>query len=280
VTDRDKPNGEQGGKAIDWALAYVAQAFDIFPCSPSKHPLTPNGFLDATRDPDIVRAWWSRWPSADPAFAVPGCIVVVDIDRKNHRDGLRDFERLVGCDPLSIETPTATTPSGGLHLFFAATKPYKNKVAIDGTGIDTRAPGGYVILPSAGNGREWLKSLSTPLVLAPDWLDAAAKQEPPGLLFHRPAPIASRCSGDLSGRSLLMRAVRIIISAPRGNQEETRHRQSYYIGKLIAAGAVDYDVAYRALVAAANAMPAYDKPWRNLEQRVAASLARGMERGS
>ena len=76
-----------------------------------------------------------------------------------------------------------------------------------------------------------------------------------------------------------MRAVRLIMTAPPGAQEETRHRQSYFIGTLIAAGAVDYDVAYQALVAAAAAMPAYGKPWRNLDEKVAASLARGMGQG-
>ena len=69
------------------------------------------------------------------------------------------------------------------------------------------------------------------------------------------------------------------MTAPQGAQEETRHRQAFFIGTLIAAGAVDYDVAYQALVAAANAMPAHGRPWRNLDKKVAASLARGMEQG-
>jgi hypothetical protein len=264
---------------VVWALAYAASGLEVFPCAADKRPLTPHGCLDATRDPDIIKARGRRWPFADPALAVPAHMVIVDLDRRDHKDGFRDFERLDGREPLSVETPIAATPSGGLHLFYGATKPYKNKVAIDGTGIDTRAPGGYVILPAAGNGRKWLKSLSTPLAPAPDWLDAAVKQEPPNNLFHRPAPSAAASYSNLLGRGLLVRAVHMILTAPRGAQEETRHRQSYFVGTLIAAGAVDYDVAYRALVAAANAMPAHGKPWRNLEQKVAASLARGMEQG-
>ena len=46
-----------------------------------------------------------------------------------------------------------------MQLFYAASKPYKNAVAIDGTGIDTRTEGGYVVLPLPGNGREWLRPL-------------------------------------------------------------------------------------------------------------------------
>ncbi len=273
---------EHGMNPIDWALAYISHEFDIFPAAPSKHPLTPHGVKDATRDPDIIKARWRRWPFADPALAVPPNIVVADLDRKNGRDGFKDFERLAGCRPADVGTPIATTPSGGLHLYFSAEKPYKNAVAIDGTGVDTRAAGGYVILPAGGNGREWLRDLSTPLAPAPDWLDAAAKRETPNSLFHRPAPSASatsRSDGGLVGRPLLVRAVRLIMTAPQGAQEETRHRQAFFVGTLIAAGVVDYDVAYHALVAAANAMPAHDKPWRNLDQKVAASLARGMRAG-
>ena len=69
------------------------------------------------------------------------------------------------------------------------------------------------------------------------------------------------------------------MTAPQGAQEETRHRQAFLIGTLIAAGAIDYDVAHPALVAAAKEMPAYGKPWRNLEAKVAASLERGMREG-
>jgi hypothetical protein len=157
-----------GMTTLEWAVAYAAHGLDVFPCAANKVPLTPNGFLDATRDPGTIQVWWARWQCAEPALAVPGRIVVVDIDRKNRKDGFRDFERLDGRDPLSVETPIATTPSGGLHLYFMASKPYRNAVAIDGTGIDTRTTGGYVILPTGGNGRRWLRRLSTtPMRLSP-----------------------------------------------------------------------------------------------------------------
>jgi hypothetical protein len=265
---------------LAWALAYAGYGIEVFPCTADKRPLTPNGFKDAATSPEIIRACWTRWPFADPAWALPPAVVVVDLDEKHGKHGIADFIRLEGCSPRDVMTPMATTPTGGLQLFYAAAgKLYQNKVAIDGTGVDTRTAGGYVVLPSAGNGRARLKDLSTTLAHAPDWLDAAAKRETPNILFHRPAPSASatpRSDRGLIGRTLLTRAVRLIMTAPQGEQEETRHRQSYLIGTLIAGGAVDYDVAYRALVAAANAMPAYGRPWRDLEEKVAASLARGM----
>ena len=30
--------------------------------SPGKHPLTPNGFKDATTDAEAIRHWWTQYP--------------------------------------------------------------------------------------------------------------------------------------------------------------------------------------------------------------------------
>jgi Bifunctional DNA primase/polymerase, N-terminal len=271
-----------GMTTLEWAVAYAAHGLDVFPCAANKVPLTPNGFLDATRDPGTIQVWWARWQCAEPALAVPGRIVVVDIDRKNRKDGFRDFERLDGRDPLSVETPIATTPSGGLHLYFMASKPYRNAVAIDGTGIDTRTTGGYVILPTGGNGRRWLRRLSTtPMRLSPGWLDCVARQEPPAGLSARPSPLEAGPAGPLStiARELLQKAIARILNAPQGEQEDTRHRQCFWVGCLIADGVLDYAIASRALVTAAKLMADHAEPWRNLEEKVQASIERGMEKG-
>ena len=64
-----------------------------------------------------------------------------------------------------------------MHLFYEAHQAYRNRVAIEGTGIDVRAEGGYVILPGHKNGRWWKKKLrTTPLASAPAWLDIALKE--------------------------------------------------------------------------------------------------------
>ena len=144
--------------ALDEALRYAAAGMLIFPVDAFKKPLTPHGFKDASSDPEVIAAWLEKWPHCEFAWALPADVVVVDVDRKNGKDGYRDLQDRAGCDPREVATPSASSPSGGLHLIYKASKPYKNAVAIDGTGIDVRALGGYVVLPLPGNGREWLNS--------------------------------------------------------------------------------------------------------------------------
>jgi len=43
------------------ALDLIHRDIPVFPVNPDdKHPLTPNGFKDATTDEAQVRAWWTR----------------------------------------------------------------------------------------------------------------------------------------------------------------------------------------------------------------------------
>jgi len=103
----------------------------VFPVGANKLPLIKRGkgWGAATSDPGQIRAWWKRWPHAEIAWAIPENIVVVDLDR-NHKgggDGLTEFARLEGRDPMAIDTPIARTASGGLHLIFdAGSERYKN----------------------------------------------------------------------------------------------------------------------------------------------------------
>ena len=82
-----------------------------------------------------------------------------------------------------METPIATTPTGGFHLYFDAgdRKLRQFSGAIPGRpGVDTRVGGkGFTVLPGCGNGRVWLKPLSTPLAPAPTWLPGKEDRDVP-----------------------------------------------------------------------------------------------------
>ena len=265
--------------ALAWPLAYVAHGLLLLPVKANKTPLTPHGLRDASGDPAVIEGWGRRWPFADWGWALAAAVVAIDIDVKPGRNGYQDFRYLQGCDPRDVMTPSASTPAGGMHLFYAAAKPYRNRVAIDGTEIDLRADGGYVVLPGHRNGRWWINKLrTTPLAPAPAWLDCALKD--------RTSPPDFSCARSLASEPLereqalaeLERACSTIICAPCGEQDNTRHQQCFYVGCLIRRGDLDYATAFLALVAAARAMPTYRNPWRNLDERVARSIKAGMVR--
>jgi Bifunctional DNA primase/polymerase, N-terminal len=171
-------NPPSSNKPLDWALFYARAGMAVFPVNANKEPLTEHGFKDATTSEAIIRAWWTRYPYAEPAWAVPAEIVVVDLDCKRGDDGLRDFTEHVGVHPDNVTTPQASSPTGGRHLVFATLGvAYSNTTRLNGAAIDLRTAGGYIVLPGPGSGRRWLKPLSTALAPAPDFV--RERREPP-----------------------------------------------------------------------------------------------------
>jgi Bifunctional DNA primase/polymerase, N-terminal len=268
--------------------AYAAHGLRIFPVNAAKKPLVAHWREDATTDIAVIEAWRLKWPHADFAWALPGPpagVVVADIDIKYGKNGYADFRRLAGCAPEDVATPSASTPSGGMQLFYKASKPYKHQVAIDGTGLDTRSEGGYVVLPLPGNGRQWLRELiGAELLPAPAWLDCALRTTPQARAPLTLAPLAALVTpssdswAQKKALAELERACARIVAAPCGSQDATRHAQCFYIGGLIARGDIDYATAFDSLLAAARAMPVYRDPWRNLDERVARSIEAGIGR--
>ena len=116
----------------------------MFPCNRDKEPLTEHGFLDATTDPDVIAAWWRRFPSALIGVAIPGGYVVVDVD------GPQGWAALEGEGLTLPPTLTAITGRGEWHRHLWYRLPDGVTVGcVKGllTCVDTRALGGYVIVP-------------------------------------------------------------------------------------------------------------------------------------
>jgi putative DNA primase/helicase len=126
--------------------------------SQGKHPITINGFKDASNDVNQILAWHDIYPKANWAVATGEIsqIVVVDVDRdKGGAQSILNFEV-----PL---TPKTITGGGGYHLFFNYPKiNVKSSVRKIAPGIDIRGDGGYAILPPSnhlsGNSYYWVTS--------------------------------------------------------------------------------------------------------------------------
>src|SRR5215212_4915774 len=111
----------------------------VFPCREDKSPLAPRGFKDATTNPGLVKAFWTRYPHAligMPTGERSG-VFVVDVDR------LTALMELPGALP---RTRTARTASGGLHFYFKHAPGVRNSPGGLPKDIDVRGEGGYVIV--------------------------------------------------------------------------------------------------------------------------------------
>lgn len=122
------------------ALEYSQQGFYVFPLRPnSKVPLTPNGFKDASIEPEIIKGWWNRTPNANVAIATGKIsnLLVVDIDGKYPSHW-----------PEMPETTKVKT-SKGYHFYFRYpdNETIKSRAKIGGHDIDVRANGGYIVAP-------------------------------------------------------------------------------------------------------------------------------------
>jgi hypothetical protein len=162
-----RPLNNPPSESAQQALNYAGRGALVFPCHARKRPLNEHGHLEATGNPTIILAWWERWPYADIGIAVTNSFVVVDVEH----NGFGDFLELEGREALAVETPIASTIRSGAHLFYRADGfRFKNAVRIGGRAIDVRAVGGYVIAPSPGSGRHWIRPPTGPWANPPKWL--------------------------------------------------------------------------------------------------------------
>jgi hypothetical protein len=144
---------------LDAALRHADLGYPVFPCVPGKKsPLTSHGHLEATTDRAQIEAWWTKHPDANIGMSTDG-LVVIDVDgADNPWPG--DPEKVLDL----AQCPVSITPRGGRHHFFRqpAGKAWRNTVGVIAPRVDTRANGGYVLLPPSvvdGKGYRWAETL-------------------------------------------------------------------------------------------------------------------------
>ena len=251
------------------AAEAARRGWAVFPCRPGdKRPAVADWERRACADPDRVGRYW---PSAHHNIGVacgPSRLVVIDLDTHSP---LPDDWRLPGVndgrDVLALlaewagqpwpVTYTVKTPTGGLHLYYAAPDgpEIRNSAGKIGPLIDVRGGGGYVLaagsvlderaypgnpecreLVKGGRGYEVVDD-SDPEPL-PAWLAVLAADAEPGRVR---AASGARFQG--------------LIDTVRAGQEGDRNGPLYWAARraaeMITAGEVDRGTAEESLVAAA-----------------------------
>jgi putative DNA primase/helicase len=174
-------NPEAVNPILAAALELAGRGIPVFPCEPStKEPigtLVPpdrdprggrgyargtGGFRKATRDPELIREWWTMRPDAMlgiPTGAASG-VFVIDLDTPKQvkrgpigeltPDGVEGWRRA----GVEVKTYEVETGSGGRHVYFKydPNRPVTNKEgSLKGQGINGRGDGGYVVIPPSRN---------------------------------------------------------------------------------------------------------------------------------
>ena len=170
------------------AVEAARRGWHVFPCLPGdKRPAVDRWEQRACADPDRVARFWPGPRHNIGVACGPSGLVVIDLDThgtlpdewqaepgiKDGRDVLAALAEWAGQPWPS--THSVTTPSGGLHLYFAAIegREIRNSASLIGPMIDVRGAGGYVVGPGSIVGGK-------PYLVLDD--HAAAATCPPGSL--------------------------------------------------------------------------------------------------
>lgn len=115
--------------------------------SQGKHPRIADWVNAATTDPEVIRAWWHRWPSANIGLVMgaESRLFAVDVDGDAGAENLARFESKWGEVPDGPRNITGRS-DGGYHAVFEHPGGIvRNKVAL-AEGIDVRGDGGLIVV--------------------------------------------------------------------------------------------------------------------------------------
>ncbi len=167
------------------------QGFAVAQAKPNNKLPRTKWKAQATRDERIIAGWWAGSPNANVIIACGEAsdLLVIDCDRKGDVDGMAalraEAERLGVTIPKTL---TASTPSGGLHLYYR----HVPGVTIGQNalpGVDWRGENGYVVGPgSTIDGKAYKVARPLPIVPCPDWIVALLKAKPAKAVLAPVAP--------------------------------------------------------------------------------------------
>ena len=239
---RRRTRREVQNPVLTAALDLAANGLPVFPCSDwSKRPTTPNGFKNASTDPEEIRRLWRAHPGGLIGVPTGNAIGldVLDLDFGRHQeacDWWRDNRHRIP------RTRTHGTRSAGIHLLFQHDDLVHCTAGKIRLGIDTRGTGGYIIhWPSHG-----LPLLSdAPPAPWPDWLLAEFRPKP------KPQP-RSRSVVRVPDNHLLARLVQMVAGAREGERNSLTFWCACRAGEMVASGLLNAGTAIAVIAEAAT----------------------------
>ncbi len=267
---------------------------------PGRHPRTPHGFYDATTDLQTVEEWWRRWPNANIGVRMggPRGLAVVDLDGEA---GQASWQRLTAEHGRGLETATAITPHGS-HRWYRLPSGLSvpRRIGSVAEHVDILGAGYVVAAPSVVDrehpdkhkglcsGRyEWRMRQ---IAMLPDWVARLAnrRERQEGIQSATPERVTAgmrQARGRTYGEVALAGECARVTAAAKGVQNDTLNRAAYRLGRLVAGGELDRDLAEQALMVAAEqcghvAADGERQAWRTIQSGIAAGMRRPRTRES
>lgn len=171
VRAKGEPKIIKNQTTLTKALQLAKLGLHVFPLRAKHQPLTEHGHLDSSTDPERIATWFSEYPDALIGVHTGASgIVVLDIDKKDARDGFETIEAQWLTVP---DTYAYDTMNNGVHMIYAA----PDDVTLNGqkdyrhwTGIDRKGGSSYIVWwgSDVPDSRDMFNE-------APDWLCDPAK---------------------------------------------------------------------------------------------------------
>lgn len=158
---------------LDRALEHARNGFRVFPVvHDKKEPLIPDHLNRATRDEETIRTWWgNQLQPPNIGIVTGGHLIVIDVDNKDGKNGGENLKALAAQHGGIPPTRIATTPSGGVHLYFTTDTPFGSGVHKLAEAVDHRGEKGFVVAPGStigGKSYEW--ATNDPIAPLPEWI--------------------------------------------------------------------------------------------------------------
>jgi hypothetical protein len=263
------------------ALSLAKLGLFVFPCGPDKKPLV-KWSERSTREPDVLKAWWSEWPDSLPAIDCgKSDLLVIDLDRHGNADGVMAWESLLdrhGARPN--DWPEIMTPGDGIHIYFDQPGDIGCGRGSLPEGIDVKGKGGYVIGPGANlpDGRRYKCAVKGNFQTPPEWLldrlRSKSARQMNGTQFKTDNVSLKREKAYAA--AALDNAASELAGLKPGSRNESLNAKAFGMGQMVGAGWLERteveDALWRACVS--NRLVNDDGP-----DAVQATLASGLGAG-
>jgi Bifunctional DNA primase/polymerase, N-terminal len=250
------------------ALSLAERGWHVFPCVPGgKRPALRGSWQGrATTESARIRVWWSRAAYNIGIACGPSRLIVIDLDIR-HGEQPGDPTAATGADvltgvceqrgqPYPLPTYAVDTPSGGIHLYYAARDGrVRNSAGRLGPLIDIRANGGYVIGAGSRIGERayTVRDERAPIPMPPWIADLLESKPTPATAdLSVQVPIPRGAQGSAYAMAALRAEARLVATARPGTRNDTLNRAAFSLGQLAAAGLLPPLAVISALASAAE----------------------------